>query len=227
MPLPVVSFSTYLTSTDGVTWRADDYNARDFILAIKDRDVAGYAFVRCCGTWRRFENANRQDVVRWFGEMVAEYFERNPPTIPFVLVPVPGSKIDLGFSGVPRTTMLANAIASVLPSAPAVRDVLRWESPIPPSRSLSGTRDVASLYDRLCLTGSVSGERVVLVDDVLVLGGHLRACAAKVRAGGADVMLALCAGRADQIQAADPFGARRETLDDFEPCGQKSPAATR
>jgi hypothetical protein len=125
MPLPVVAFSTYLTSTDGVAWRADDYNARDFILAIKDRNVAGYAFVRCRGTWRRFENANRQDVVRWFGEMAAEYYEHNPPTVPFVLVPVPGSKIDLRFSGVPRTTILANEIASMLPSTPAVRDVLR------------------------------------------------------------------------------------------------------
>lgn len=78
MPLPVVCFSTYLTSTDGVTWRADDYNARDFILAIKDRDVAGYASVLCRGTWRRFENGNRQDVVRWFGEIVAGYFDGYP-----------------------------------------------------------------------------------------------------------------------------------------------------
>ena len=154
--------------------------------------------------------------------MVAEYCERNPPTIPFVLVPVPGSRVDLGFRDVPRTTMLANEIASVLASPPAVRDVLRWESPIPASRSRSGTRDVAFLYDRLRLTGSLTGERVVLVDDVLALGGHLRACAAKVRAGGAEVILALCAGRADQIQAHDPFAVRCETLDDFEPCGQKS-----
>ena len=64
---------------------------------------------------------------------------------------------------------------------------------------------------------SVEGRRVVLVDDVLVLGGHLRACAAKLKAGGADVVLAMCAGRADQIPVADPFAARCETLDDFEP----------
>lgn len=217
MPLPVVSFSAYLTNTDGVTWRADDYNARDFISAIKDRDVAGYAFVRCRGTWRRFENANREDVVRWFGEMVAEYCERHPPAVPFVLVPVPGSQVDLGFTGVPRTTMLAQEIALALASVPVVRDVLRWDLPIPRSRSLSGTRDAASLYERLRLIGSVAGERVVLVDDVLALGGHLRACAAKLRAGGAEAILALCAGRADQIQAPDPFAVRCETLEDFEP----------
>jgi predicted amidophosphoribosyltransferase len=217
MPLPVVSFSTYLTSTEGVMWRADDYNARDFILAIKDRDVAGYAFVRRGRIWKRFENANRQDVVVWFGEMVVEYCERHPPASQFVLVPVPGSKVDLGFRGLHRTTRLANEIASVLPSGPTVRDILRWESPIPPSRSANGTRDVAFLYDRLRSTGSAAGERVVLVDDVLALGGHVRACAAKLRAGGAEPILALCAGRADQIQVPDPFAIRCETLNDFEP----------
>lgn len=79
---------------------------------------------------------------------------------------------------------------------------------------------MTALYSRLRLIDSVEGDRVALVDDVLVLGGHLRACAAKLRAGGADVVLALCAGRADQMQATDPFAVRCETLDDFAPCGQ-------
>jgi hypothetical protein len=56
MALQVVSFATYLTNSDGVIWRRDDYNARDFVLAIKDRDVCEDAFVRCRGQWRRFEN---------------------------------------------------------------------------------------------------------------------------------------------------------------------------
>ena len=175
MPLPVVSFSTYVTSTDGVVWRADDYNARDFILAIEDREVAGYAFVRRSRFWKRFENANRQDVVVWFGEMVAEYCERDPPASPFVIVQVPGSKVDLGFSGLHRTMRLANEVASVLPSGPTVRDILRWDSPISSSRSVNGPRDVAFLYDQLpARTSSAAGDRVVLIDDVLALGGHLR-----------------------------------------------------
>ena len=217
MPLPVISFSTYLTTTDGVVWRPDDYNARDFVLAIKGKEIAGYAFVRCRGSWRRFENANSQDVVGWFGEMVAEYAERQPLPHSCILIPIPGSQVDMRFQGVPRVTVLAHAIAAALPSAPPVRDVLRWDSPIVSSRLLAGTRDVAALYRRLCLVGPVSGERVVLVDDVLTLGSHFRACAAKLRAKGADVPLGLCAGRADQIPVKDPFGVRCEILGDFEP----------
>jgi glutamine phosphoribosylpyrophosphate amidotransferase len=91
---------------------------------------------------------------------------------------------------------------------------------------VNGTRDAACLYDRLCLAGSVTGERVVLVDDVLASGAHLRACATKLRAGTAHAILALCAGRADQIQAPDPFAVRCETLNDFEPCKKKSTEAT-
>jgi orotate phosphoribosyltransferase len=113
--------------------------------------------------------------------------------------------------------ILAQAVATALPSAPAVRDVLRWDSPIVSSRLLAGTRDVAALYRRLVVTGPVAGARVVLVDDVLTMGGHLRACAAKLREVGADVVLGVCAGRADRIPAADPFAVRCETLEDFIP----------
>ena len=217
MPLPVISFSTYLTTTDGVVWRPDDYNARDFVLAIKGREIAGYAFVRCRGSWRRFENTNSEDVVGWFGEMVAEYAERQPLPHSCILVPIPGSQVDLRFQGVPRVTVLAHAIAAALPSAPPVRDVLRWDTPIVSSRLLAGTRDVAALYRRLRLIEPVEGQQVVLVDDVLTLGGHFRACAAKLRKEEADVLLGLCAGRADQIPAEDPFAVRREILDDLSP----------
>jgi predicted amidophosphoribosyltransferase len=217
MPLPVVSFSTYLTTTESVTWRSDDYNARDFVLAVKGREIAGYAFVRCRGAWRRFDNASRQDVVRWFGEMVAEYAEREPLPSPFVLVPVPGSQTDLQFCGISRSTLLATAIANAVSPAPTVRDVLRWEMPIVSSRLMAGTRDVGALYRRLRVIACVEGEHVVLVDDVLTLGGHLRACAAKLRAHGANVVLGLCAGRADQMQVPDPFGVRSEQLEDFVP----------
>ena len=63
MPLPVVSFCTYLTSI-GVAWRGIDHDTHDFIDAIKDRDINKWSSFRVKkGDWRRFDNANRQDVV--------------------------------------------------------------------------------------------------------------------------------------------------------------------
>jgi hypothetical protein len=217
MPLSVVSFSTYLTTVEGLTWRPHDYDARDFVHAIKDFDIAGFAFVRRRDTWHQFENASRHEVLDWFAEMVADHFERSPLGGPFALVPVPGSKADLGFEGTPRTAVIAMVVAGQLASARGVRDVLRWDAPSPAARLAGGVRDAAWLYDKLHLTAPMRGERVVLIDDVVTTGGHLRACTAKLRSDGAEVLLAICAGRADSAQVADPFAVRSEELDDFWP----------
>jgi adenine/guanine phosphoribosyltransferase-like PRPP-binding protein len=80
-----------------------------------------------------------------------------------------------------------------------------------------GTRDGATLYEYLVATGDVRGHRVVLVDDMLTSGGHLRACAARLRTAGAEPVFAVCAGRADQSQVADPFAVRHHEITDHEP----------
>jgi adenine/guanine phosphoribosyltransferase-like PRPP-binding protein len=55
------------------------------------------------------------------------------------------------------------------------------------------------------------------VDDVIASGGHLRAAAAFLRDSGADVIAAVCAGRADEAAANDvePFTMRTDVLPDF------------
>ena len=217
MPLPVVSFSSYLTAVDGVSWRTADYDARNFVHAIKDHDIATFACVRRGTEWREFDNWNRQEVVFWFADMVAEHFARHPLAHPFILVPVPGSQADLRFDGSSRMAAVARAIAGQLPAAYGVQDVLRWESPMLPATAWGGRRDAAFLYERLRITSRLNGERVVLVDDVVTTGGHLRACAARLRSQGAEPLLGICAGRADPVQVVDPFAVRQEELDDFQP----------
>ena len=58
---------------------------------------------------------------------------------------------------------------------------------------------------------------VVLVDDVLASGGHLRAAAAFLSDCGSNVIAAVCAGRADDTEVDDlePFKTRADVLPDF------------
>jgi hypothetical protein len=217
MPLHVVSFCTYLTTVGGITWRSNDYNARDFIYAIKDRDINKHSWLKVRGTWQKFDNTNRQDVLGWFGAMVADYFGANSMDDLIVLVPVPGSKTHVKFAGTPRTAQLAEAIAAAMNAPVVAQDVLRQSEPIPSANEQGGTRDAAELFENLVLMGDVKGWSVVLVDDVLTSGGHLKACAAKLRAAGADVLMAIVAGRADKNQVPDPFAVRSEDVDDYEP----------
>ncbi len=58
---------------------------------------------------------------------------------------------------------------------------------------------------------------VVLLDDVLASGGHLRAAAAFLSDCGAHVIAAICAGRADDTDVGkiEPFKMRTDVLPDF------------
>lgn len=215
MALRVVCFSTYLTRLGG--WRSDDYNVRDFIFALKDRDINKHSWLKVRGTWHKFDNTNRENVVGWFGEIVAEYLAAQPPEAPIFLVPVPGSKVDVHFAGAPRTAQLAQAIADAVNEGAFVADVLRQVATIPSANEEGGTRDAAALFANLVLTEDVDGLSVILVDDVLTSGGHMQACAAKLRAAGATVLMAIVAARSDKNQVPEPFAVRVEELVEYEP----------
>lgn len=216
MALTVVSFSTYRTSL-GV-WRGVDHDARDFVHAIKGRYIDHYSSVKIGGAWRRFDNLNREAVLCWFGQMVRGYLDHRGFERPFVLVPVPSSKADVAFRGENRTTTIAHVLAQACRPGVSVADVLRFDRPRQSACVYRGTRDPLKILGWLRLLGSIAGQRVVLIDDVIASGGHLRACAAKLtREGRAGrVSLAICAGRADDTVVADPFATRLDVLQDLQ-----------
>jgi hypothetical protein len=215
--LTVVSFATYRTSLG--SWRGIDHDAHDFVDALKGRRIDHYSSVKIRGTWKRFDDLNREDVVGWFGQMAADYLNSLGLGGPFALVPVPSSKADLSFVGMNRPTVLAQAIAREYGNSTDVSDVLRFDRPMASACALKGSRDPALIYERLRFVGSVRGRRVVLVDDVVASGGHRRACAAKLleEGGALTVPLAVCGGRADDGCVPDPFAIRYDELSDFKP----------
>ena len=215
MSLKVYCFCTYLTDIGG-GWRGKDYDAHDFIHALKWQQFKGYAQIPVSGRIETLDNTNLGQAIAWFGVMVADYLEEENIRNPSLLVPVPNSDSVVN-AGPPRTTDLALAIAERLTSASQVADVLRFEIKMPSANQQGGTRDPEELYKRLVVTGDISRSPYILVDDVLTSGGHLKACAARLRQAGAEVSMAFCAGRASDEQPNDPFAVRVEKLNDFIP----------
>ena len=84
----------------------------------------------------------------------------------------------------------------------------------------TGTREPQELYDNLCLTVRqlpVDLPSIVLIDDVVATGAHLRAAAAYLVDCRETVLAAVCAGRADNTgrPIAEPFRIRTDSFPDF------------
>ena len=204
MPLTVVSFAADCTSI--ARWCKGDYDAHDFAKALKGHSVNEYAWVKVRGRMRRFDNSTREKVVSWFGQMAADYLREHGPSPPFALVPVPSSFADRTFRSAGATARMARAVANEMGPSVTVRDVLRFNKPMMPSR-LGGSRDALTILGRLRLVEPVYSPDVVLVDDAVVTGAHLRAAAAKLRSDDAvfQVALALCGVSAERQPVSEAF----------------------
>ncbi len=218
--LKVFSCCAYSTLFDS---RTDaEWNALQFVRAIKRKPLRGYAHVPLPnGTRAYLDQSNATSAPEWFGQMAAARVTWDR-TGRLALVPIPDSPCALGTSVPSKTLGLAEALRAALPADKAAVDVLRWGEPMPSAHRAGGTRDPQELYSRLRLTSRKLPPglpQIVLVDDVLASGGHLRAAAAFLTDCGGCVLAAVCAGRADDTNDSRtlPFQMRTDVLPDFYP----------
>jgi len=213
MALSVISFATYKRppySSDA------EFHALKFVKAVKGKTFRGWAEVPVLGRNERLEPSNAEDALDWFAELAASEIRklRLSPPLSFVAVPNTSSTVKSG--KVPRTFILATAIAAQLKDAEAA-DIFRWKKEMLKSHQ-EGTRDPQELYDNLVLTANPPmGGTVLLVDDVYTKGSHLRAAAARLKEKGTICTVAVCAGRTVLECQDEPFLVRREHLLDFTP----------
>ena len=133
-----------------------------------------------------------------------------------MLVPIPNSSCTVRATDPPRTIKMALALLRRIGSVDAiVADLLRWSEAMTPAHVGVGTRDPEDLFRRLRLRGPVPPDRrVVLIDDVMASGGHVRAAAAFLESEGATIVSAICAARADDSPViGDAFAVRTVTLE--------------
>jgi hypothetical protein len=218
MPVRVVSCYTYRTSLDS-PWSDAHHSVNQFVDALKGRSVRGYGHVLVNRTLpkRRMEAASAHMAIQWFGEMAAQILAEQHVNKGTVLVPIPNCDCTQAVQS-SRTAALAEAVARQSDLVEGLADVLRWDEVMPSASSEKGPRDPFILYAHLHLTDRLNTHRAhVLIDDVLTTGGHIRACAAFLRANGAPVRLVICGARSDATPQDDPFQIRVDELDDFVP----------
>jgi len=197
MALAVHSCTTYCPNLRSKT--QDDWIALHFVNAIKRTPLSGYAQLRLpCGERVRIDREAADRAPMWFAQFAVNALSWRD-LLPCGLVPVPGSACGLEATDPPQTFALADALAAAIGGDVVALDLLRWARPMPQAHAADGTRDPQVLYGRLRArdrTWPIARKRLVLVDDVVATGGHLRAAAAFLNDYGADVMHAICAARA-------------------------------
>ena len=221
MPFAVACFCSYFCNRS-LMWRGEDFDSFKWIKALKGEEIRGYATVPVNGTWRRLTNANVDSAVDWFASIAAEHLRKRKIKGPFVIIPVPNSKCVVSSTVKPQTRKLAKALCDVLGDGSSVADCLRWKKNLGSASKEGGPREPEILYNNAvlladALKGVDHSQLVILVDDVTTSGGHLRACAAKLRSKQLKVKIALCGGKTTYGQDNPAFHLYEDELEDYGP----------
>jgi hypothetical protein len=214
MPLSVTTFCAYRTRRNG-PWTDRDHAASKFIKALKEQPVSGWAYVPVGKEHVRLDTANAAGAPDIFGRQAA-YGMKWDEVGALMLVPIPDSSCTVGATDPPRTIKIAAALLRCIESVDAiVADLLRWSEAMTPAHVGLGTRDPEDLFRRLRLRGPVPPDRrVMLIDNVIASGSHVRAAAAFLESEGATIVSAICAARADDSAAiGDAFAIRTVILE--------------
>ncbi len=203
-------------------WRSEDYDSYKWVQALKGEQLNKYALVPVKGNYRRLSNQNLPDAIQWFAELVADYLQQKQVTGPILAIPVPSSNCVASSRVRPHTRKLAKAVCDTLKDGSKVLDCLRWKKNLGSASEEGGPRETEILYGNLMILGDQlkdldESTNVLLLDDVTTSGGHLKACAAKLKKAGVSVELCVCGGKTVYDQNQRAFSLYEYTLDEHKP----------
>lgn len=218
MALIVHSLGAYATyPNERIEWRRADYDLNKLVKSLKGEHVKGFANLYDADKVLRYiSNADRQPALDYFAAWAAKRL-RLLDAGRVALVPVPCSRCTSYRDGSAPYDMAITTRQRIGRQVKVVR-LLRFEEARTPSHK-GGTRDAVVLERALKVLKDrpdMSGSRVVLLDDVMTTGSHIRACAAKLRSFDIEVDIAIVGARTVQSRHPTPFSIQPIDLDAAE-----------
>jgi hypothetical protein len=220
MPITVEAHVQYLTAPVEHMRRVD-YDGLAFVSALKGRPRPNqWATVRAPdGSWRRIDQQHPEVASEIFAAWAKRQILQRQFQTPICLVPVPNKAALISAVDQPFATLtLAEQVAKQFKRGVRVHAALRWRSELQRAGD-GGPRQAWELYPEMAFVAPPSGtsKQVVLVDDVCTSGGHLQACAARLKTNGYIADYAVCGAKTFHEQQPDPFSVFSIQLDDYVP----------
>lgn len=176
----------------GAEWGQFEYDAFKLVQTLKGKPINRYATLKTIGgKWVKITTANPEGAFElwgaWSGAKVQELVPDGA-----LLVPIPSADC-LAIGADEKGRALANATKAYAPNC-EVAEMLHWNQQYAKA-SEGGPRDYATLFENFRVLTDQPKREVVLIDDVVTGGGHLRAAANVVRWAGHEVRYAVCVAR--------------------------------
>lgn len=210
MTLIVHAMGTYASYTEP-PWRQADYNINKLVKSLKSEHFGGYAKMR--DTDRSWKQITAEDDTAAYA-LFSHWAQQRLRTLNlerFILVPVPSSTC-ITYDAVTTPSRMAHSIQFGLGATSSVEHWLRFCEVMPRSHA-GGTRNPLLLEEKLRVSPRATAAHVVLVDDVKTTGGHLKACAHRLREIGATVEYAVVAASTVWEQHPTPLDVPPEDLE--------------
>ena len=194
-------------------WTDAHYRARNLVLGIKREPFRGsseWVSKNRDKKWLIANTPEGQAAALEFGSYLLASKLMGADIKAAHIVPVPSSQhITLGedFTG----NRIADALHK-LHGPYESKPILHFNSPQPRSRA-GGSRRPSDIIPHLRSGSLVGLENVILLDDVMTSGGHLRACARYLRNQGVNVAGAIVIGRTVWEKPDNMFKMPSEDLD--------------
>lgn len=170
------------------------WDAFKFTRAVKSARINGFCHVPNRSSRQRIDEKNVAEARIIFGRWLLSTIESSVDDRNYVIVPVPSKDAVIKSNGPYRhSEMIAEALARQK-TKPQISDFLRYTEKLTKA-SEGGPRYFDQIYPKLRVCGDIPDRPIVLVDDVVTRGGHLRAAKRRIEEAGGSVLFGVVCGR--------------------------------